>query len=68
MHTNDMPGNLTVSHYMTFLQKLTSIVNYYLMKMHFNLPAGYDFVLDPSHKKKGNAQNSGGDPTIADEI
>jgi hypothetical protein len=26
------------------------------MKIHFNLPAGYDFVLDPSHEKKGNAQ------------
>jgi hypothetical protein len=41
---------------MTLLQKLTSIINQDLMKIHFNLPTGYDFVLDPSHKKKPNAQ------------
>jgi hypothetical protein len=38
------------------LQKLTSIVSYELMKICFNLPPDYDFVLDPSHKKKTNAQ------------
>jgi hypothetical protein len=26
------------------------------MKIHFSLPPGYDFVLDPSHKKKPAAQ------------
>jgi hypothetical protein len=56
MHTNSQAGNLTVSHYMTLLQKLTSIINYDLMKICFNLPENYDFVLDPSHKKKKNAQ------------
>jgi aspartate carbamoyltransferase regulatory subunit len=40
---------------MTLLQKLTSIINQDLMRIHFSLP-GYDFVLDPSHKKKPNAQ------------
>jgi hypothetical protein len=56
MHTKDNAGNLTVSQYMTPLQKLTSIINQDLMKIHFGLPPGYDFVVDPSHKKKPNAQ------------
>jgi hypothetical protein len=53
-----------VSHYIILLQKLTSIVNYDLMKIHFNLPEGYDFVLDPSHKKKGNVQDMGKGQTL----
>jgi hypothetical protein len=56
MKTNTQDGNLTDAHYMTLLQKLTSIINQDLMRIHFNLPPNYDFVLDPSHKKKGNAQ------------
>jgi hypothetical protein len=55
MKTNTQAENLTVSHYMTLLQKLTSIINQDLMRIHFNLPQGYDSVLDPNHKKKPTA-------------
>jgi hypothetical protein len=57
MHTKNNPnGNLTVSHYMTLLQKLTSVINLELMSLCFELPANYDFVLDPLSKKKTNTQ------------
>jgi hypothetical protein len=56
MHTKTKAGNLTVSHYITLLQKLTSILNYDLMRECFNLNENYDFVLDPMHKKKTNTQ------------
>jgi hypothetical protein len=39
-------GNLTVSHYMTLLQKLTSIINKDLMITYFNLPPNYNFKID----------------------
>jgi hypothetical protein len=41
---------------MTLLQKLTSIINYELMKICFKLPENYDFDLDSRNKKKTNAQ------------
>jgi hypothetical protein len=40
------PGNLTVSHFMTILQKLTSFINKDLMIEYFNLDISYDFRLD----------------------
>jgi hypothetical protein len=56
MKTKTQAGNLTISHYMTLLQKLTSIINYELMKICFKLAPNYNFVLDPQHKKKTNVQ------------
>jgi hypothetical protein len=57
MHTNDnQQGNLTVSHYMTLLQKLTAVLNQDLMRVCFNLKENYDFVLDPQSRKKKAAQ------------
>jgi flagellin-specific chaperone FliS len=57
MYTKDNPqGNLTVSHYMTLLQKLTSVINLELMRVYFKLSENYDFILDPLSKKKTNAQ------------
>jgi hypothetical protein len=52
MHKKDQPGNLTVSHYMTLLQKLISILNYNLIRACFRLDADYDFVLDPNLRKR----------------
>jgi peroxiredoxin family protein len=39
-------GNLTVSHYMTLLQKLISIINKDLMIAYFNLFINYNFKVD----------------------
>jgi hypothetical protein len=42
MHTQaQKDGNLTVSHYMTLPQKLTSIINKDLIITYFNLPKNY---------------------------
>jgi hypothetical protein len=43
---------ILVSHYMTLLQKLMSIINYDLMRICFKLAADYDFVLDPDIRKR----------------
>jgi hypothetical protein len=54
-------GNLTVSHFMTILRKLTSFINKDLMIEYFNLDNNYDFRLDlkqtrtASSKKKFKA-------------
>jgi hypothetical protein len=57
MYTKDnQQGNLTVSHYMTLLQKLTVVLNLDLMRECFNLRENYDFILDPQSKKKKTAQ------------
>jgi hypothetical protein len=59
MHTtDDQRGNLTVSHYMTLLQKLTAVLNQDLMRACFNLKENYDFVLDLQSRKKKAAQKN----------
>jgi hypothetical protein len=47
-------GNLTVSHYMTLLQKLTSIINKDLMITNFNLPPNYNFKVDVKNTRLRN--------------
>jgi hypothetical protein len=49
-------GNLTVSHYMTLLQKLTSIINKDLMIAYFNLPKNYNFKVDVKNTRLRNNQ------------
>jgi hypothetical protein len=49
-------GNLTVSHYMTLLQKLTSIINKDLMIDYFNLPPNYNFKVDVKNTRWRNTQ------------
>jgi hypothetical protein len=57
MYTNANPdGNLTVSHYMTLLQKLTSTINHDLMVIYFRVPDNYDFNLDEQHTKRQGSQ------------
>jgi hypothetical protein len=54
MNTQSNPGNLTVSHYMTILQKLTSFINKDLMLEYFSLDANYDFRLDLKSTRTAN--------------
>jgi hypothetical protein len=49
-------GNLTVSHNMTILQKLTSIINKDLMITYFNLPPNYNFKVDVKNTRLRNNQ------------
>jgi hypothetical protein len=49
-------GNLTVSHYMTLLQKLTSLINKDLMIAYFNLPKNYNFKVDVKNIRLRNNQ------------
>jgi hypothetical protein len=57
MYTNANPnGNLSVSHYMTLLQKLTSTLNKNLMIQYFRVPEEYDFNLDDQHTKRSCRQ------------
>jgi hypothetical protein len=51
-------GNLTVSHYMTILQKLTSIINKNLMITYFNLAPNYNFKVDIKNTKLKNSQKN----------
>jgi hypothetical protein len=48
--------NLTVSHYMTLLQKLTSIINKDLMISYFNLDPTYNFKVDVKNTRLKNNQ------------
>jgi hypothetical protein len=57
MHTQtQVDGNLTVSHYMTILQKLTLIINKDLMITYFCLPANYNFKVDVKNTRLRNNQ------------
>jgi hypothetical protein len=57
MHTKTNPdGNLSVSHYMTLLQKLTSVINKQPMINYFPLSIDYDFNIDYQHIKKAHKQ------------
>jgi hypothetical protein len=49
-------GNLTVSHYMIILQKLTSIINKDLMIAYFDLPPNYNFKVDVKNTRLRNNQ------------
>jgi hypothetical protein len=49
-------GNLSVSHYMTLLQKLTSTLNRDIMISYFRLPPNYDFNIDELSVKKASSQ------------
>jgi hypothetical protein len=50
-------GNLTVSHYMTTLQKLTLIINKDSMIEYFKLPPNYNFKVDVKNTRLRNNQN-----------
>jgi hypothetical protein len=57
MHTKtNQQGNLSVSHYMTFFQKLTSALNRDIMISYFRLPENYDFNIDEQSVKKASSQ------------
>jgi hypothetical protein len=57
MHTKTNPdGNLSVSHYMTLLQKLTATLNCDIITFYFRLPDNYDFNLDDQHTKRSGSQ------------
>jgi hypothetical protein len=57
MHTKtNAAGNLSVSHYMTLLQKLTATLNRDIMISYFRLPEDYDFNLDDQHTKRAGSQ------------
>jgi muramoyltetrapeptide carboxypeptidase LdcA involved in peptidoglycan recycling len=56
MNTQANPGNLTVSHYMTIHQILTSFINKDLMIEHFNLDPSYDFRLDLKNIRTANSK------------
>jgi hypothetical protein len=53
---NNPQGNLTVSHYMTILQKLTSFINHDLMADFFKLDDNYNFQSDPKNTRLKNNQ------------
>jgi hypothetical protein len=48
--------NLTISHYITILQKLTSLINKDLMIAYFNLPKNYNFEVDVKNSRLRNNQ------------
>jgi hypothetical protein len=52
----NLQGNLSVSHYMTLLQKLTSTLNLDIMISYFRVPEDYDFNLDDQHTKRAASQ------------
>jgi hypothetical protein len=57
MHTKtNLQGNLSVSHYMTLLQKLTSTLNRDIMISHFRLFQTNDFNIDEQSVKKASSQ------------
>jgi hypothetical protein len=56
IHTKaNQQGNLSVSHYMTLLQKLTSTLNRDIMISYFCLPEKYDFNIDEQSVKKASS-------------
>jgi hypothetical protein len=57
MHTQTQEeGNITVSHNMTILQKLTSIINKDLIIAYFGLSANYNFKVDVKNTRLRNNQ------------
>jgi hypothetical protein len=59
IHTKtNLQRNLSVSHYMTLLQKLTSTLNRDIMISYFRLPQNYDFNIDEQSVKKASSQKA----------
>jgi hypothetical protein len=48
-------GNLSVSNYITLIQKLTAALNWGIMIQYFRVPEDYDFNLDDQHTKKAGS-------------
>jgi hypothetical protein len=55
---NNPTGNISVTHYMSLLQKLTSALYPVILKTLYSIPDGYDYKEDPRGYKTRRAQKN----------